>query len=72
MLPGARFFFLSHVQLFVLPDGRIGRADYNQLRRAAVLPHPPCGPLFVFLDLYAPPQHVGFRVWYRTGAIMGF
>jgi hypothetical protein len=38
MMPGARFFFLSHVQLFVLPDGRIGRADYNRLRRAAVLP----------------------------------
>jgi hypothetical protein len=35
MMPGARFFFLSHVQLFVLPDGRAGRADYNQLRRAA-------------------------------------
>jgi len=23
-MPGARFFFLSHVQLFVLPDGRVG------------------------------------------------
>ncbi len=47
MMPGARFFFLSHVQLFVLPDGRIGRADYNQLRRAAVLPILPAA-LFVF------------------------
>ncbi len=37
-MPGARFFFLSHVLLFVLPDGRAGRADYNRLRRAAVLP----------------------------------
>ncbi len=37
-MPGARFFFLSHVLLFVLPDGRAGRADYNQLRRTAVLP----------------------------------
>ncbi len=37
-MPGARFFFLSHVQLFVLPDGREGRADYNPLRRAAVPP----------------------------------
>ena len=37
MMPGARFFFLSHVQLFVLPDGREGRADYNPLRRVAVL-----------------------------------
>jgi hypothetical protein len=47
MMPGARFFFLSHFQLFVLPDGRIGRADYNQLRRAAVLPILPAA-LFVF------------------------
>ena len=38
MMPGARFFFLSHVQLFVLPDVRVGWDDYNQLRRAAVLP----------------------------------
>jgi hypothetical protein len=30
MMPRARFFFLSHVQLFVLPDGRIGRAHYNR------------------------------------------
>jgi len=37
MMPGARFFFLSHVQLFVLPNGRAGRADYNRLRRAAIL-----------------------------------
>jgi hypothetical protein len=38
MMPGARFFFLSYVLLFVLPDGRAERADYNRLRRAAVLP----------------------------------
>jgi hypothetical protein len=38
MMPGTRFFFLSHVQLFVLPDASTGRADYNRLRRAAVLP----------------------------------
>ena len=38
MMPGARFFFLSHVLLFVLPDGRAGRADYSRLLRAAVLP----------------------------------
>jgi hypothetical protein len=37
-MPGARFFFLSHVQLFVLPDGTEGGADYDPLRRAAVLP----------------------------------
>ena len=38
MMPGARFFFLSHVQLFVLSDVRVGWDDYNQLRKAAVLP----------------------------------
>jgi hypothetical protein len=26
----------------------------------------------LFLHLYAAPQHVGFRVWYRTGAIGRF
>jgi hypothetical protein len=30
------------------------------------------GPLFVLLDLYATPQHVGFRVWFWTGAIWRF
>jgi hypothetical protein len=30
------------------------------------------GPLFVLLDLYATPQHVGFRLRYRTGAIGRF
>ena len=38
MVPGAKGFLLSHAQPFILPDGREGRADYNQLRRAAVLP----------------------------------
>jgi hypothetical protein len=47
MMPGARFFFLSHVQLFVLPDGAEDRADYNQLLRAAVLPILPGGPFAV-------------------------
>jgi hypothetical protein len=37
-MPGARFFFLSHAQSFVLPEGRTGGVHYNQLRRAAVLP----------------------------------
>ena len=37
-MPGARFFFLSHVQHFVLPDERAGRVDYDRLRKAAVLP----------------------------------
>src|SRR5829696_6786608 len=32
-------------------------------------PHPPCGPSFVLLHLYPAPQHVGFRVWYWTGAV---
>ncbi len=32
-------------------------------------PHPPRGPLFVLLDLYALPQVVGFRVWRRIGTI---
>ena len=44
MMPGARFFFLSHVLLFVLPDGREGRADYNPLRKGRCSPHPPRGP----------------------------
>ncbi len=49
MMPGARFFLLSHGRPFILPDGRAGRADYNRLRRAACSPHPPRGPLFVLL-----------------------
>jgi hypothetical protein len=67
-MPGARFFFLSHVLLFVLSDGRAGRADYNPLRRAAVLPILPGGPLFVLLHKDAAPQHVGFRVRDQAGA----
>jgi hypothetical protein len=46
MMPGARFFFLSHVLPFVLRDGSGGSADYNRLRRAAVLPILPAA-LFV-------------------------
>jgi hypothetical protein len=38
MMPGARFFFLSHVQPFILSDGPAGGTDCNQLRRVAVLP----------------------------------
>ena len=38
MMPGARFFFLSHVLLFVLPDGEARGVHYNPLLRAAVLP----------------------------------
>ena len=63
---------LSHVPPFILPDGRAGRADYNPLRRVAVLPILPGGPLFVLLHLYAPPQHVGIGHRYRTGAIGPF
>jgi hypothetical protein len=37
-MPEARFFFLSHVRLFVSPDERAGGVHYNQLLRAAVLP----------------------------------
>jgi hypothetical protein len=53
MMPGARFFFLSHVLLFVLPEGRAGGVHYNRLRRAAVLPILPAAlalePFFVLL-----------------------
>ncbi len=38
MMPGARFFFLSHAQPFVLPDESAGGVHYNQLLRVAVLP----------------------------------
>ena len=61
MMPGARFFFLSHVQLFVLPDGRAGRADYNQLRRAAVLPI-----LLAALFVFEPVLHTSGRwAWWH-------
>jgi hypothetical protein len=53
MMPGARFFFLSHVLLFVLPGGRAGRADYNPLLRAAVLPTLPAAlysPSWIFMQ----------------------
>ena len=49
MMPGARFSYY-HAQLLVLPDGREGRADYNQLRRAAVLPILPAALLAVLRD----------------------
>ena len=41
MPPGASFFVLSHIRLFVLPDGRVGGVHYNQLLRVAVLPSSP-------------------------------
>jgi hypothetical protein len=45
-MPGARFFFLSHVPLFVLPDGRERRAGYNRFsRKGRRTPHPPRRPL---------------------------
>ncbi len=37
-MPGARFFLLSHLRSFILPGGRGGGADYNRVRRTAVLP----------------------------------
>jgi hypothetical protein len=46
MMPGARFFFYSTFQPFFLPDGRAGRADYNQLRGPLFSPSSPL-PLFV-------------------------
>ncbi len=68
-MPGARFFFLSHAQPFVLPDGRAGGGHYNWLRRAAVLPLLPAAlysSSWIFMQHH---NNVGFRVWCRTGAI---
>ena len=45
-MPGAKPFLIA-CSAFILSDGRAGRADYNSLRRAAVLPILPGGPLLV-------------------------
>jgi len=37
MTPGARFFIIAYSPLY-LADAKEGRADYDRLRRAAVLP----------------------------------
>jgi hypothetical protein len=66
MVPSARVSFLTS-QPSILPDGREGRADYDRLRRATVLPILPCGPLFFLLNFYTAPQHVGFRSGTGTG-----
>jgi hypothetical protein len=47
MMPGARFSYYRTPRSLVLPEGREGRADYNQLRRAAVLPILPAALLAV-------------------------
>ncbi len=56
MMPGARFFFLSHVEPFILADESTGTADYNQLRRAAVLSILPAA-LFIFTSSREAPTH---------------
>jgi hypothetical protein len=68
MMPGARSFFIARPSpLSCRWEGRESRLQ--SVTKGRCSPPPPRGPLFVLLDLYAPLQHVGFRVWYRTGAI---
>ena len=61
-MPGARFFlFITAPALYL---ARWKDRDYRlqSVRKGRCSPHPPRGPLFVVVHLYAAPQHMGFRV----------
>jgi hypothetical protein len=67
-MPGARFFIIAHPFLYLARwEGR--RRRLQSVTKGRCSPHPPRGPLFVLLDLYAAPQDLGFRAWCRGGAI---
>src|SRR3712207_5247716 len=71
MMPGARFFIIARPTLYLARwEGR--QSQLQSVTKGRCSPHPPRGPLFALVNLYAPPQDVGFRVWCRTGAIGHF
>ncbi len=58
MMPGAGFFYYHTLHSFSCPMG--GRESRLQsVTKGRCSPHPPRGPSFVLLHLYAAPQDVG-------------
>ena len=65
MMPGAGSFLLPHVRPFILlylARWEMGASRLQSVTKSRCSPHPPRGPLFVVVYLYAAPQHLGFRV----------
>jgi hypothetical protein len=68
MMPWAGFFIITRSALF-LARWEGSESRLQSVTKGRCSPHPPRGPSFVLLHLYAAPQDVGFRVWYRPGAV---